>query len=414
MNILNVGTYSPQQCGIASFSKDLRDNLIRLGEHISIAAVSDPHYTYQYPNEVSYVLRQTNKEDYANTANTVNRDYGIDLVIIQHEYGIYGGADGEYLLDFTSQLKKPFVLVTHTVVPTPTNGQRTVLRNLCQQAAGIVCMTKTSARLATQIYEAEADKVHVIQHGVPAFRQKNRCQLKREYGFENKDLITTFGLIGPGKGIEIGIRTMKELVSQHKDLMYLIVGRTHPMLVKHEGEQYREMLTDLVIELGLEDNVSFINRFLEPEELGDYLYMTDIYLSPYPHADQAVSGTLAYALGCGRAIVSTPYLYAQEMVAEGQRGLVAPNATPMALAELLNRILAEPDLKLILEKRAAKLGGKIKWPYIAQQYAMLAENVFKSELAAFYSACSQEWEAKWGRNTKLKEGIDHKFIPYLV
>jgi glycosyltransferase involved in cell wall biosynthesis len=413
MNILNVGTYAPQQCGIASFSQDLRNNLTRLGERVSIAAVSDPHYTYQYPNEVSYVMRQTRKEDYANTANTVNRDFSIDLVIVQHEYGIYGGADGDYLLDFTSNLKKPFVLITHTVLPTPTTGQRTVLRNLCQQAAAVVCMTTASARLASQLYGAPLEKVNVIQHGVPAFRQKNRSQLKREYGFENKELITTFGLIGPGKGIEIGIRSLKELAARHKNLMYLVVGRTHPMLVKQEGERYREMLTNLIIELGLQDNVSFINRFLDPEELGDYLYMTDIYLSPYPDTNQAISGTLAYALGCGRAIVSTPYLYAQEMVAQGQRGLVASNATPAALAELLNRILTEPDLKLILEKRAAKLGSKIKWPYIAQQYAALAEKIVKSELAAYYSACSHEWDTKRAGNN-LKGVLDNKFTPYPV
>ncbi len=382
MNILNVGTYSPQQCGIASFSKDLRDNLMRLGERISIATVFDPHCIYHYPNEVTFLIRQTHKKDYVSTANAVNRINGIDLVIVQHEYGIYGGADGCYLLDFTSLLEKPFVLVTHTVLPTPTAGQRKVLSNLCRQAAAVVCMTKTSAVLASQVYEAASEKVYIIQHGVPTFQKRNRDLLKREYGFEDKDLITTFGLIGPGKGIEIGIRALKELVARHENLMYLIVGRTHPQLVKNEGERYREMLMDLVIDLGLQDNVTFINRFLEPEELGNYLYMTDIYLSPYPQADQAISGTLAYALGCGRAIVSTPYPYAQEMVAQGQRGLVAADAAPNSLAELLNRILSQPDLKLILEKRAAKLGKKIKWPYIAQQYAALAESILNSKMAA--------------------------------
>ncbi len=382
MNILNVGTYPPQHCGIASFSKDLMDNLKKLGESISIAAVSDPHYTYDYPNEVSYVMRRDQKIDYAKTANAINENTSIDLVIVQHEYGIYGGTDGNYLLDFTKCLKKPFVLVTHTVLPVPTVNQRTVLRNLCQQSVAVVSMTRTSAALASQIYEAAPEKVYVIHHGVPAFQKKDRHLLKQEYGFWGKELVTTFGLIGPGKGIEIGIRTLKELVTQHRNLMYLIVGRTHPMLVKHEGEQYRGMLTDLVITLGLQDNVRFVNRFLEPEELGDYLYMTDIYLSPYPQADQAISGTLAYALGCGRAIVSTPYLYAKEMVAKGQRGLVSPDATAESLAELINRILSEPFLKIILEQRAAKLGGKIKWPYIAGQYVMLAESILKTKVVA--------------------------------
>jgi glycosyltransferase involved in cell wall biosynthesis len=366
---------------------------MRLGERISIAAVSDPFYNYQYPEEVSYIIRRNQKSDYVNTANTINRDIGIDLVIIQHEYGIYGGADGDYLLDFTSNLEKPFILVTHTVLPTPTISQRTVLRNLCRQASAVVCMTKSSAMLASQIYKAASEKVHIIHHGVPAFRKTNRSVLKEEYGFEDKQLITTFGLIGPGKGIEIGIKALKEIVDQHRNLIYLIVGRTHPLVVKQQGEQYREMLADLVIQLGLEENVCFINRFLEPEELGNYLQMTDIYLSPYPHADQAVSGTLAYALGCGRAIVSTPYLYAQEMVAQGQKGLVAPNAEPTVLADLLNRILSEPDLKRILEKRAARLGEKIKWPYVAKQYAMLAENVLESNVNAVYTPSFQNMEA---------------------
>ena len=393
MNILNVGTYLPQQCGIASFSNDLRCNLMKLGQHVSIAAVSDPCSIYSYPNEVFYIMQRTQKSDYANTAETINRDIGIDLVIIQHEYGIYGGADGEYLLDFTSHLDKPFVLVTHTVLPTPTTNQRTVLRNLCRQAAAVVCMTKSSAKLASQIYEAPSEKVHVIHHGVPAFQKTDRSLLKKEYGFEDKELITTFGLIGPGKGIEIGIQALKELVVQHSNLMYLIIGRTHPQVVKQEGEKYREMLADLVIELGLQENVCFINRFLEPEELGNYLQMTDIYLSPYPHAEQAVSGTLAYALGCGRAIVSTPYLYAQEMVAEGQKGLVALDVEPKTLADLLNRILTEPDLKRLLESRAARLGKKIKWPFVAQQYAILAESVLKSNTTAIYTSISQNMGA---------------------
>ncbi|HWP96645.1 MAG TPA: glycosyltransferase family 4 protein [Syntrophomonadaceae bacterium] len=382
MNILNLGTYPPQQCGIASFSKDLGDNLRSLGERFSVAAVSDPQSQYNYPNEVTYQLQQSTKADYASTAASVNKNIGINLVIIQHEYGIYGGADGEYLLDFTTRLVKPFVLITHTVLPSPTTNQKRVLSRLCQQAAAVVCMTKNSASLMTSIYKAVPEKVYVIHHGVPMFQAKNRHKLKLTHGFEGKQLITTFGLIGPGKGIEIGIRTVKELIKRHENLMYLIVGRTHPMLVRQEGERYREMLTDLVTDLGLQDNVRFINRFLEPEELGDYLYMTDIYLSPYPQVDQAISGTLAYALGCGRAIVSTPYIYAQEMLGQGQRGLVSIDVTSQSLAQKVERLLDEPKLKWMLQNRAAKLGERIKWPFIAQQYVNLAKRVLNTRAAA--------------------------------
>ncbi|MGD0621057.1 MAG: glycosyltransferase family 4 protein [Thermacetogeniaceae bacterium] len=384
MNFLNLGTYSPRLCGIATFSKNLRDNLTRLGERTSIAAVSDPYFTYTYPDEVLYIIRQNKIEDYASTANAVNKNSGIDLVIIQHEYGIYGGADGDYLLEFTARLKKPYLLVTHTILPYPTANQKVVLSALCRQAAAVVCMTKTSSSMLSRVYGAAPEKVYIIHHGVPAFRMQDRKLLKQEYGFEGRELITTFGLIGPGKGIEIGIRALKRLVMKHKNLMYLIVGRTHPMLVEHEGEhgdRYRETLIELVRRLGMQDHVEFVNKFLEPEELGEYLYMTDVYLSPYLDLNQAISGTLAYAMGCGRAIVSTPYLYALEMLSQGQRGLVADDTTAEALAESLDRVLSEPDLKLQLEKRAAWLGAKVKWPYIAKQYANLAESVLKSKIA---------------------------------
>jgi glycosyltransferase involved in cell wall biosynthesis len=385
MNFLNIGTYSPQQCGIATFSRNLRDNLTRVGERTSIAAVSDPYFAYTYPDEVKYVIRQNKIEDYASTASAVNINSSIDFVIIQHEYGIYGGTDGDYLLEFTARLKKPYLLVTHTILPNPTANQKAVLSTLCRQAAAVVCMTKTSSGMLSHIYRAAPEKVYIIHHGVPAFRMQDRKLLKQEYGFEGRELITTFGLIGPGKGIEIGIGALQRLVMKHKNLMYLIVGKTHPMLVEHEGEQhgdrYRETLIELVHKLGMQNNVKFVNKFLTPAELGEYLYMTDVYLSPYPDLNQAISGTLAYALGCGRAIVSTPYLYALEMLSQGQRGLVAVDATAKALAELLDRVLSEPDLKLKLESRAAMLGAKIKWPSIAKQYADLAEGVLKSKMA---------------------------------
>ncbi len=383
MHFLNLSTYLPKQCGIATFSKDLRDNLTRLGEQVSVLAVSDPYYTYDYPEEVSHVIQQQSRDDYIRAASAVNKNSDIDLVIVQHEYGIYGGNDGDYLLEFTSRLTKPYTVVSHTALPCPSANQRAVLSELCRKAEAVVAMTKNSADLLSRIYRVPQKKVYIIHHGVPAFTSKDRRSLKQEYGFAGRELVTTFGLIGPGKGIEIGIMALKELIVKHsnKNLLYLIVGRTHPMLIKHEGERYREMLYNLISSSGLQDHVKFINKFLEPEELGAYLHMTDIYLSPYPNKDQAISGTLAFALGCGRAIVSTPYTYALEMLSQGQRGLVAADATPEALAELLDRVLSEPGLKNLLENGAARLGEKIKWPYIAKQYASLAEGVLESKIA---------------------------------
>lgn len=381
MHFLNLSTYLPKQCGIATFSKNLRDNLTRLGEKAYIAAVSDPYFNYIYSEEVSFNIRQEEMQDYISTANAINRSSNIDVVIIQHEYGIYGGTDGEYLLGFTSRLTKPYMIVAHTALPNPNANQRRVLSTLCRRAAAVVCMTKNAAGLLSGVYGTPSSKVYIIHHGVPDFRHGDRKQLKKVYGYEDRSVVTTFGLIGPGKGIEIGIMTLKELVQKHKSLMYLIVGRTHPMLVKHDGEHYREMLFDLVESQGLQDHVRFINHFLDMEELGSCLHMTDVYLSPYPNRDQACSGTLAYAIGCGRAMVSTPYTYALEMLSQGQRGLVAADATPEALTELLDRVLSEPELKLVLENGAARLGERIKWPHIAKQYANLADSVLKSRIA---------------------------------
>lgn len=375
MSILNLGTYPPKECGIATFSKDLRDNLARAGISVRIAAVSDTEYTYDYPEEVVYEIRQEIKKDYAKTARQINQSIDTDLVIIQHEYGIFGGVDGEYVLDFTGNLEKPFMLVPHTVLPCPSTSQKAILDKLARKAAAVICMTKRSAHLLEMVYAVPPEKICIIHHGVPVFQPKEREHLKQQYGYEGRQVITTFGLNGPGKGLEIGIRALQEVVVKHPDALYLIAGKTHPMLLKREGERYREMLNGLAANLGLTDHVKFINHYMGQEELGDYLYMTDIYLSPYPNRDQAVSGTLAFAIGCGRAIVSTPYEYALAMLAEEQRGLIAADVTASNIAVLIDRVLSNPMLKAHLERKTARIGKTISWPYVAAQYANLATRI---------------------------------------
>ncbi|MGD0153614.1 MAG: glycosyltransferase family 4 protein [Thermacetogeniaceae bacterium] len=382
MSIINLGTYPPKQCGIATFSKDLRDNLARVGVSMKIAAVSDTEYTYDYPEEVAYEIRQNIKRDYVKTARQINQSPEIELVIIQHEYGIFGGADGEYVLDFTGSLAKPYMLVMHTILPHPSTGQKAILDQLSRKAAAVVCMTKRSAQLLEVVHAVPPEKICIIHHGVPVFQPKDREQLKQQYGYAGRQVITTFGLIGPGKGLEIGIRALQEVVVKHPEALYLIAGKTHPMLLKREGERYREMLNGLVTSLGLNDHVRFINHYMEQEELGDYLYMTDIYLSPYPNRDQAVSGTLAFAIGCGRAIVSTPYEYALAMLAEEQRGLIAADASVSNIATILDRVLSNPLLKAHLERKTARIGKTIGWPYVAAQYANLATRIVDARLVS--------------------------------
>lgn len=370
MAIINLGTYPPKQCGIATFSMDLRNSLLVHGNDVKVMAVSDDSYKYRYAREVVFNLKQNNRQDYMKAAKMLNNSPMAELLIIQHEYGIYGGEDGEYILDLVKLLHKPFVLVTHTVLPAPSKRQKQILNHLCCRATGIVCMTRRSARLLADLYEAPPESIHVIAHGVPEFEQQPAAYLKEKYHLEGQDIISTFGLIGPGKGLELGIRAMAKVIPQFPRAAYLILGQTHPMLKKYEGEKYRQMLENLVAELGLNRNVSFVNKYLSNEELGDYLYMTDIYLSPYPNKDQAVSGTMAFAIGCGRAIVSTPYAYASEFLAGG-RGLLAAHADSDELAELLSSILAEPDLKAKLQEKSLKLGRTWAWPSIGKQYTLL-------------------------------------------
>ena len=368
MAILNLGTFPPKQCGIATFSTDLRNSLLLQGHKVQVMAVSDEDSTYKYPDEVVFELRQQQEHDYIKAADFVNNASHINLMIVQHEYGIYGGEDGEYLLQMVERLHKPFILITHTVLPRPTKGQKQVLNELCQRAAGIVCMTKLSAELLTDLYEAPPELITVIAHGVPEFKRYPQNKLKLKHKLPGLEVISTVGVIGPGKGLELGIRAVAELVPRHPSVRYLILGQTHPMLQKYEGEKYRQMLMDLVQELDIEDNVTFVNKFLSDKELGEYLYMTDIYLSPYPNMDQAVSGTMAFAIGCGRAIVSTPYAYAAEVLSEG-RGLLSRGPEPSQLAALIEQILNDKNLQKSLQKKTLELGDSWSWPSVGKQYS---------------------------------------------
>jgi len=367
---LMVSTYVPEKCGIATFSKDLRDSLCSRGEDVNIASVSGSKFLYPY--EVVYRLSKERRSDYTGCAGWINKSRDIDIVIIQHEFGIYGGEDGEYILDFAARLQKPILLVAHTVLPRPSAHCREVFNRLAGYATAVVCMTKRARDiLLGPVYNLSPQKVHVIPHGVPQFQAKDREVLKQQLGYQGRRIITTFGLIGPGKGLEIGIRAISQVVDKYPDCVYIIAGSTHPNLLKQEGERYREEVTRLVSELGMEKNVVFINRFLDMEELGDCLYMTDVYLSPYPNLDQAVSGTLSFAVGCGRATVSTPYEHARELLDQG-RGLVARDASPEALAELLDAVLGDPKLQAALEEKAWEYGKTLTWDSVAGYYSQVA------------------------------------------
>ena len=370
MTIVNIGTYPPKQCGIATFSLDLRNSIENSGRKVEIISVSDLSTTYQYGPEVKFNIRQEEKQDYYQAAKFINNRPEIKLVVIQHEYGIYGGPDGDYILSLAKRLIKPYIVITHTVLPSPKRHPQSVLHRLCSGAAAAVCMTKRSARLLTDIYGTPPHLIKVISHGVPDFKLNNSDELKQKYGLLSSTIISTFGLIGPGKGLELGIKALVPILKDYPDTIYLILGQTHPVLKQREGESYRLMLANLVNELGLQKHVCFVNKYLNDKELNDYLSLTDIYLSPYPNKDQAVSGTLAFALGAGKAIVSTSYAYASEVLTRG-RGLLALEANSEQLARLISQIIAKPELKKSLEENAYQLGRTWSWSNIGRQYCSL-------------------------------------------
>lgn len=376
MKVINLSTYPPRQCGIASFSRDLYDSLAKQGQKMQIVAVTDEPVAQEYPEEVIFDIKQENYAEYVELADYINSS-NTGLCIIQHEYGIYGGPDGEYLLAMTEQLKKPYVLVAHTVLTEPSANQHRVFFKLLSGAAGVVGMSRRSIKLMAQIYAVPDSKLHFIHHGVPDFPLLNRDELKQSYDWKHCQVITTFGLIGPGKGLENGIKAIALLKDKYPNILYLIAGQTHPVLQRREGNVYYESLYALAEALGVSQQVFFDKRYLPLDELARYLNLTDIYMTPYPNRQQAVSGTLAYALGCGLAIVATPYEYALEMLQEGQSGLIAEGTSAPCLARALDLILSSPELKQRLEQAAWQLGRQMRWSSVAQQYILLARNLMQ-------------------------------------
>ncbi|MDK2799809.1 MAG: polysaccharide biosynthesis protein PslF [Clostridiales bacterium] len=364
-----LSTYPPRECGLATFTQDLVNELenMQLLEMPQVIAVSNEQYTYD--KHVIAELNQFDRENYNSLAVRLNKS-DIDLLVIEHEYGIFGGESGEYLIDFIAKLEIPFVTTLHTVLPNPTEKQKKILHLLCKKSAKVVTMAKNTIDILTGVYDIDLRKIEVIHHGVPLRIVDSREKLKAKHGYKGKQIISTFGLISPGKGLEYGIEAVAKVVKEHDDVLYLVLGQTHPCVKKEMGESYREKLLNLVSELGIQKHVQFIDKYLTKEEIIQYLQLSDIYMTPYLGKDQAVSGTLAYAVGYGRVIVSTPYSYAKEMLAEG-RGLLADFRDSKSLANCIKEILKHPERKREMENKTMSFGKSMMWNNVAKQYTKL-------------------------------------------
>jgi glycosyltransferase involved in cell wall biosynthesis len=334
-----IGNYMPRQCGIATFTTDLCDALAaEYGtERLFAVPVNDPESEYQYPARVRIEITQEDQTSYERTAEFLNFN-GNDLTCLQHEYGIFGGVAGSYILTLLRKLKMPLVTTLHTVLREPDANQRAVLDEIAQLSDRLIVMSQLGASLLRDVYGVSDEKIDVIPHGVPDFPFTDPNYFKDLFGCEGKSVLLTFGLLSPNKGIENVIRALPAILAAHPNLVYIVSGATHPHIKRREGERYRQELQALAAECGVASQVVFNNRFVTAEELVEHVGAADIYITPYRQEAQVVSGTLAIALGAGKAIISTPYWYAKELLAD-ERGVIVPFDAPGAIAQAAIRLL---------------------------------------------------------------------------
>jgi glycosyltransferase involved in cell wall biosynthesis len=374
--IAYVSTYPPRECGIANFTKDLIDAIDRLHEFrpARVIAINEEGAIYNYDRRVRFQIERDSIDDYVQAARYVDLSR-VNLVNLQHEFGLFGGKWGEHINSFLEDLQKPVVTTLHTIVPNFGSTARTVFESIAHHSASIVVMTRTAMQLLKN-NNIQPEKINVIPHGCPDVPFVTSERPKTSLGLRDRIVLSTFGLINRGKGIEYAIRALPSLVEKEPRILYLIIGETHPEVRKIKGERYRRRLIRLVDELKLGKHVRFHNRFLSKRQLIRYLQATDIYITPYVDRNQISSGTLIYALGTGKAIVSTPYLHAEEALAEG-RGLLSKFRNPISIADCVNRLLEDPELRLSLEKKAYAYSRNFTWPKVAERYVKLFNHLLK-------------------------------------
>jgi glycosyltransferase involved in cell wall biosynthesis/CBS domain-containing protein len=371
LNIAYISTYPPRECGIATYTNDLVHAINRLyvtGPPVIIAINEQGGY-YNYPSSVRFQIEREENESYKEAADFVNNS-DIDIVNLQHEYGLFGGNWGENILEFLKRVKKPVVSTLHTVLQEPAYDAKRVLEGILNYSDHVTVMARIGMSILEQIYDVFSDKVQYIPHGCPNVPFISSESIKQSLGLEDKIVLSTFGLISRGKGIEYSINALPHIVKIEPRVLYLVIGETHPEVRKHEGESYRRSLLDTVYNLGLEKNVRFVNRFLEKNELLRFLQATDIYILPYPNREQISSGTLLYALCTGKAIVSTPFLHAEEVMSEGA-AMRCEFRDPESIANSVINLISFRDIHDKIERRAYQYSREMIWPNVAMRYVNL-------------------------------------------
>lgn len=377
IKITCIGNYPPRECGIATFTRDLVESMEQTDRaDCSVVAMNDQDQDYSYPEKVRYVIRQNHQRDYLRAVKFINYSEA-DACVLEHEFGIFGGDSGIYILPLIHRLRIPLVATLHTVLQSPSYNERAIIHEIGEKAEKVVVMSRRAIRFLTEIYDVPPDKIELIEHGVPDLDLVQRDRYKRKFKLEDKKAIFTFGLLSRSKGIETVIQALPQVVRKYPDVVFIILGKTHPAVLRTSGEEYRNYLRRLVEKNNLREHVYFYNRFVSAAELFEYLSAIDIYITPYLNEAQITSGTLAYAVGAGAAVISTPYWHAQELLADG-RGRLFDFHDANALARILNELLDNPSTLLELRRKAYTYGRKMTWPVIGEKYANLMYDVTRS------------------------------------
>jgi glycosyltransferase involved in cell wall biosynthesis len=403
-----VGNYLPRHCGIATFTTDLCDAIHAEYGTVELLAlpVNDTEEGYDYPDRVRFELSEADIASYRQAADFLNFS-NVDLVCLQHEYGIYGGRAGGHILELLRRLRMPFVTTLHTVLREPSPDQRAVMEEIAALSDRLIVMSQNSVEILQEVFHVPGDKIDLIPHGIPDLPFTDPSFYKDGFGTEGKNVLLTFGLLSPNKGIENVIQALPKILSRHSSVVYMVSGVTHPHVLRHEGDKYRHFLQKLAKDLGVEASVILRNRFVSPQELVELIGAADIYITPYKHKAQVVSGTLAYALSAGKAIISTPYLHAIELL-NGERGVLVPFDDPDAIAEKTIALLDDETGRHAMRKRAYLYARDMVWNRVAQKYMESFERIYNERLRnprATFSA--QNTEKALDRLPAIK--LDHLF-----
>src|ERR1700676_123836 len=363
-----IGNYLPRQCGIATFTTDLCAGISAECGTARLMAlpVNDTESGYDYPARVRWSLAQDDPTSYQEAAEFLNFN-NIDMLCLQHEYGIFGGPAGSHILRLLRGLKMPLVTTLHTVLREPDPNQLMVMEEIAELSDRFIVMSQLSSQFLQEIYKVPGRKIDMIPHGVPDLPFLDPNFYKDRFGVEGKAVLLTFGLLSPNKGIENVIQAMPQILSKHTNAAYIVAGATHPHILRREGDKYRASLQALAKEVGVESQVIFHDRFVSPEEMAEFIGAADIYITPYRYEAQVVSGTLAYALGAGKAIISTPYWHAIELL-DDRRGALVPFQNPAAIAQKAVELLDTPALRHAMRKRAYLFARAMVWKKAAQGY----------------------------------------------